>query len=750
MRVKMSPRVFLVAAYVVLFSVTLVFLISCGGGGGGGGGDGGGESINYSGSTGMAVIAADNAVELTVGGYYGGPTTTISTFGMAVVANDNAEASRQSSMFPFSWPYMTWVDKLTISDSVTSAQLAIQTATDTIVGNCGGSMTMTLNVDDTNGNFTGTIQNNSYCEDNVTMSGQINVSGVADLVTAEITHMEMSFTSLTLSSVSGSATMSGSVSTNFTPPSLGMTLNYLLRDNASNKVYKIENYVVTSVEGLDWVEMTFSSGRYYHPDYGYVEVASVDPFMQYVNDFGPSMGELTLTGGTLTKSSLVTLTTNSFEVIADTNGDGTFEWGSGIQNWSTENSTPVANSGLDQAVTSGSIVQLDGSSSFDNDSNTLSFSWMFQSWPAGSNAALDDPQVVNPTFVADVDGVYVLDLIVNDGLVDSAVDQVTVTAQKDIGMLSFQVHDAEYSKQLDRVIMASTTPVNSLHIYNPLTSSDTAVDLPLAPSSVSVAPDGLYAAVGHNGWISYVNLSTATLEKTFPVSTDVLDIVLAGNGYVYAFPRRDQWEYIRCVNIATEAETLSSGMQIYAGTLAKLHPDGTTIYGADNGLSPSDIEKYDISSGTADYLYDSPYHGDYPMCGDLWLSEDGLRIFTKCGSVFRSSTVQNEDMVYNGSLSNSSRIEYLSHSAMANKVIAFPEASVWPVAGMEDTELNIYDYDFLTFEAAVPMPVFFVGGQSYAAHGKYVFFSADGNNYFAIVQADVTAGLLDDFGIVVY
>ena len=75
---------------------------------------------------------------------------------------------------------------------------------------------------------------------------------------------------------------------------------------------------------------------------------------------------------------------------------------------------------------------------------------------------------------------------------------------------------------------------------------------------------------------------------------------------------------------------------------------------------------------------------------------------------------------------------------------------MWTATGMEDTELNVYDYEFLAFEAAVPMPIFFVGGQSHPAHGKYVFFTADGNNYFAIVQADAASGLLYDFGIVVY
>lgn len=731
------------ALHMVLLTI---LLNACGGGGSDGSG-----GLSYSGSMKMAVINADNAVELMEGAYYGGPTTdSISAFRTTGVSGDKAKPFLQHSALLYSWPIIKEIKKFTISGEVAPELRALQTVTDTIQGNCGGSLTSTLHVDDTSGNFTGTMQNDSYCEDGETTSGNVNVSGTVDLITLEIAYMEMSFDQLTVTFTSGSFTLSGTMSGNFDQSSLSLTLNYLIRDNGSGKVYRVENYVVSTIEGMEWVEITFLSGRYYHPDYGYVDLASVEPFMQYEGDFGPSSGELIITGATPTKASLIALTANAFEVTADIDGDGTFEWSSGILNWSIENTAPVANAGPDQTVNTDSLVQLDGSSSSDIDGDSLSYSWTLQSRPTSSNAILSDPQVVNPTFIADVDGSYVLNLIVNDGSVDSAVVQITVTAQQDIVMLSFQVRDAEYSKPLDRLIMVSATPANRLHIHDILTGDDTAVYLPLPPSSISVGPDGLHAAVGHDGWISYVNLSTATLEKTFAVSTDVLDIVLAGNGYVYAFPRQDQWEYIRSVNIATEVETLSTGRQIYAGTRAKLHPDETSIYGANNGLSPSDIEKYDISSGMPSYLYDSPYHGDYAMCGDLWLSEDGLRIFTKCGNVFRSSIVQSEDMVYNGSLNNTTKIAHLSHSTTTNKVIAIPEASVWPTIGMEDTELHIYDYDFLTFDTVVPLPNFIVSGQAYPAHGRYIFFSADGSIYFTIVQADATAGMLFDYGIIIY
>ncbi len=90
---------------------------------------------------------------------------------------------------------------------------------------------------------------------------------------------------------------------------------------------------------------------------------------------------------------------------------------------------PVANAGPDQAVLFvGQVVQLDGSGSSDADGNPLTFRWSFTSRPPGSQAALSDATLVNPTFVADVLGTYVVRLLVNDGTVDSLPDTVMVTA----------------------------------------------------------------------------------------------------------------------------------------------------------------------------------------------------------------------------------------------------------------------------------------------------------------------------------
>lgn len=97
---------------------------------------------------------------------------------------------------------------------------------------------------------------------------------------------------------------------------------------------------------------------------------------------------------------------------------------------------PVANAGNDQYVMKASTVVLDGTGSFDADLATLTYDWSLLSKPEGSNASLSDITLDKPTFIADYDGSYVAQLIVNDGTNSSIPDTVTITAISNSDIIS--------------------------------------------------------------------------------------------------------------------------------------------------------------------------------------------------------------------------------------------------------------------------------------------------------------------------
>jgi hypothetical protein len=100
------------------------------------------------------------------------------------------------------------------------------------------------------------------------------------------------------------------------------------------------------------------------------------------------------------------------------------------------NAAPVANAGPAQTVLIGATVTLTGAASTDANADKLTYKWVLTTKPTGSTASLSSTSAVSPTFNADVAGVFVASLIVNDGKVDSAFSTVPISAVSAISGLT--------------------------------------------------------------------------------------------------------------------------------------------------------------------------------------------------------------------------------------------------------------------------------------------------------------------------
>lgn len=116
-----------------------------------------------------------------------------------------------------------------------------------------------------------------------------------------------------------------------------------------------------------------------------------------------------------------------FRVIDDTpNSDRIF-----LEMTSTGggNTAPVSDAGGDQSVALGPTVSLDGTGSYDDDGDSLSYRWTFKTLPAKSslkNAHITGRYTDSASFPPDVEGTYEMRLRVDDGTT-TAVDFATIT-----------------------------------------------------------------------------------------------------------------------------------------------------------------------------------------------------------------------------------------------------------------------------------------------------------------------------------
>lgn len=408
-----------------------------------------------------------------------------------------------------------------------------------------------------------------------------------------------------------------------------------------------------------------------------------------------------------------------------------------------QNQAPVAKV-TDQDAVQNTVVTLDGSASSDPDNDALNYQWYMESAPEGSTAKLSSTTSSSPTFTPDMLGTYSFQLKVNDGTANSATVSTSVKVHAKIDQLKYSVVDAEFSTAKDRIIIASTNP-NQLHIYDPITLADQTIALADVPTSVSVSPDGFYAVVGMDKKVAYADLNQATLLKTIDVSAKVLDLVFADNGYAYAFPKADGVEGIYSINLDKGSVVVDPSTKTRTATLAKLRVKSngiTSLYGVAGGVSPSMLEKFDISSGTAKF---SGMKGMEDACGNLWVAADGATILTACGKLFRAAD-GTTDLSYLSAYDLGKNFLHTFSSNYVNRLLAIPVFAT--TSGNEDAYVRDYSKDvFLDSEAPTVLPAFVINKKAFLGHGRFVF--ANTQKMFAIMQADKSSGLVDQYGVTV-
>lgn len=115
-------------------------------------------------------------------------------------------------------------------------------------------------------------------------------------------------------------------------------------------------------------------------------------------------------------------------VIQLTVSNGTLSSAPATVTISTNYVVPTANAGVNQNATVNGTVNLSGLGSQSFSGYGLSYIWSFNTRPAGSSATITNPNSPQPTFIPDLPGLYIVQLIVNDTIQNSAPATTQISA----------------------------------------------------------------------------------------------------------------------------------------------------------------------------------------------------------------------------------------------------------------------------------------------------------------------------------
>ena len=364
----------------------------------------------------------------------------------------------------------------------------------------------------------------------------------------------------------------------------------------------------------------------------------------------------------------------------------------------SSNTAPVASFSYSQISNSNTY-------SFSSTSNDVEGGILKYRWDADGDGEWDSGFRMTPgatrTYILNGNKQVSLQVQDTGGLTSTISHSFTFTHQSNLG---YEINDStpyviDYTataKQVDSarsLAYITDKDAKRLYVLNTNTGlTERVFVLPAMPESMALSPSGntLYVALlkhehsyyrwkeEQSGYIAVFDLEQLAHTHNIGVDVDPYDLLVTSQDKLIVSSGSGQWSNIYAYDAVTGAELGNSS--IWQSSTLSLHPSENWVFAADNGLSPSDIEKFDISGTGITSIGDSPYHGDHRMDGGVWATPDGLNLITKGGDVFLAS-----DMSF---------VESLTASQLGIQDLSFntSEQSMFLLG----TDGVIYRYDSIT------------------------------------------------------
>ena len=291
-------------------------------------------STDFAGRTAQAVIDSTNATDLSGGAFAGGITRIEAA---SAGFNQDSMATPIGAFRPLRLPLILQdsLQKIETTQNVETNSTVfdffisnVETKSGTLRGGCGGGLSYSIDFIDESRIFDGSFSFENYCDQGITISGETDIDGTYGTAGRDFTTAHFSFADL----ADGTMTLDGEISMDFLRPPMTATFSAHSKDMESGQVYWIKDYSLNITEFAGYIEVEIF-GTFYHPDYGFVNLTTTEPFIVHNEDDWPTSGLLEIKGENNTRAELSALDQLTCSVEADADGDGVLDWDSGILNW---------------------------------------------------------------------------------------------------------------------------------------------------------------------------------------------------------------------------------------------------------------------------------------------------------------------------------------------------------------------------------------------------------------------------------
>jgi hypothetical protein len=148
------------------------------------------------------------------------------------------------------------------------------------------------------------------------------------------------------------------------------------------------------------------------------------------------------------------------------------------------------------------------------------------------------------------------------------------------------------------------------------------------------------------GRIAVVDTATFALTHLFDVDTDPYGLAAYG-GVLFIAPGSGQWTVLKLYD-AEDGHFIGTGCFLREKSPIVLDPLTGTLYTVTVGSSPRDLERYTHDADACAESYSSPFHGDYEIGDEIFLSPDRDYIFSTAGTYFHMNPAHGEELDYAG------------------------------------------------------------------------------------------------------